>query len=197
MRTYTHIIDTKAIKITLNSIPDHWVVRELTERDYGIDLMIEIFRESDRVDKNKRAVYEATGHVCYLQIKGTNEEILINDDETVSYQVEKKFLLNAEKYSTPMLLVYVSTINPIKNHQVYFVWVQRYIIDVLEAAVPDWRSKQESYSFKIPIRNSLPLNAEKIEHRIAPRIKYLEEHSEFYEKYTLYREAFPAMVTGH
>lgn len=43
MRTQSHIIDTKAVKAVMAQLPDHWVVRELSERDYGIDLLVEIF----------------------------------------------------------------------------------------------------------------------------------------------------------
>lgn len=43
MRTYQHVIDTKSIKKLLNLFPNEWVIRELTARDYGTDLVIEIF----------------------------------------------------------------------------------------------------------------------------------------------------------
>ena len=71
MRTYQHIIDTASVKLTLNSLPDYWVIRDLNERDYGIDLMIEIFTKSG-FDKQGHETYDATGQICYLQIKGTN-----------------------------------------------------------------------------------------------------------------------------
>jgi len=45
--------------------PEHWVVRKL-ERDFGIDLDVEVFR---RVDGEKR--FEATGQHFYVQVKAS------------------------------------------------------------------------------------------------------------------------------
>ncbi|RZK26876.1 MAG: DUF4365 domain-containing protein [Flavobacterium sp.] len=106
MRTYAHIIDTAAVKATLNSIPDYWVVRDLSERDYGIDLMIEIFEELG-VDKYSHKTYDATGHICYLQIKGTNTKFDYNKDGTLSYSLDKDSLLYTEKFPTAFILVRV------------------------------------------------------------------------------------------
>ena len=108
MRTYQHIIDTKAIKQVLNAIPNYCVIRELTERDYGIDLMIELFSE---IGKNKHGhlTYDTSGHVCYLQVKGIDEEPKINEDDTISFTINKKSLYYVEKFSTPFLLLRVYT----------------------------------------------------------------------------------------
>ena len=193
MRTYQHIIDTKAVKHTLNSIPDHWVVRDLSERDYGIDLMVEIFSESGQ-DKHGHAFYDATGRVCYLQVKGTNSKLSINRDDTVSFNIEKKALLYVEKFSTPFILVRVCTLETEKA--VYYCWLQRYILEVLDMKKPDWREiEQESFAVRIPKSNSLPTNTDKIE-KIAGRIKYVEEAAEFYEKYTLMEPGFEGMIKG-
>ncbi|WP_159478364.1 DUF4365 domain-containing protein [Chryseobacterium sp. 18068] len=191
MRTYQHIIDTKALKATLNSIPDHWVVRDLSERDYGIDLMVEVFSENGE-DRHKHKFYEATGRVCYLQVKGTNSKLLITKKDTVNFNIEKKALLYVEKFSTPFILVRVYTSE--KKKAVFYCWLQRYILEVLDRKNPDWReSKQKSFSIHIPARNRLPKKSEKIE-RIAGRIKYIEEHAEFYEKYTLMKPGFEGMI---
>jgi hypothetical protein len=193
MRTYQHIIDTKAIKRTLNSIPDHWVVRDLSERDYGIDLMVEVFSENGE-DEHGHSNYEATGRVCYLQVKGTNTKITINKDKTVSIKVEKKALLYVEKFATPFILVRVCTLK--KKGVVYYCWLQRYILEILDKKSPDWRDKnQENFTIRVPKSNSLPDNSVKIE-KIAGRIKYVEEFAEFYEKYTLMRPGFDTMIAG-
>lgn len=193
MRTYQHIIDTKAVKHTLNSIPDHWVVRDLSERDYGIDLMVEIFSESGQ-DKHGHSYYDATGRVCYLQVKGTNTKLSLNRDNTVSFNIEKKALLYVEKFSTPFILVRVCTLE--KEKVVYYCWLQRYILEVLDKKTPDWREKdQDTFAVRIPTSNSLPTNPKKIE-KIAGRIKYVEEAAEFYEKYTLMKPGFEGMIKG-
>lgn len=191
MRTYQHIIDTKAIKHTLNAIPDNWVIRDLSERDYGIDLMVEIFLESGK-DKDDYPTFEATGRVCYLQVKGTNSELKFNKNQTVSFQIEKKSLLYVEKFATPFILLRVCTLE--KEPAIYYCWLQRYITSILDKKTPDWRTKkQESYAVQIPITNSLPTNSEKIE-KIASRIKYIEEAAEFYEIFTLIKPGFFTMI---
>jgi len=181
MRTYQHLIDTKAVKQVLNSIPDYCVIRELTERDYGIDLMIEFFSKIGE-NQHKHPIYDTTGHICYLQIKGTEKQLKINDDETISFSIDKKSLFYVEKFSTPFILVRVCTLKG--KQEIYFLWLQRYISDKLDNQKPDWRTEtQESETLYIPIDNKLPSNFEKVE-KIAWRIKYIEEQAEFTERFT-------------
>ncbi len=187
MRIHQHIIDTKAIKKVLNHLPDSWVVRELTERDYGIDLMIEIFIESG-TDNLGHKKYDSSGYICYLQIKGTDKVFDINIDNTISYQLNKKSLLYVEKFATPFLLVHVSTKDD--DDEIYFVWLQRYIIDKLDVQNNNWRDdNQATYAIKIPKNNKLNRNIKKIE-LISSRIKYIEEHSEFVERFKAISDYF-------
>ena len=193
MRTYQHIIDTKAIKQILNVIPDYCVVRELTERDYGIDLMIELFEECGE-NKHGHTLYDSSGHLCYLQIKGTDIQLKATEDN-IHYSLSKDSLKYIEKFSTPFILVRVST-SP-KSKKIYFVWLQRYVSDVLDIENPDWRtSKTKSCVIKIPMHNTLPESFEKIE-RIAWRIKYIEEQAEFHEKYTEIKMGLRNIVQTH
>jgi hypothetical protein len=191
LRTYQHIIDTKAIKSTLNSIPDHWVIRDLNERDYGIDLMIEIFSENgeDHIGHKK---FEASGRVCYLQVKGKNQQVKYNKDRSISFPIEVKALKYVEKFATPFILVLVHTAQ--EKNNIYFLWLQRYIIDVLEKKHPNWRTKnQDSYTLRIPEHNYLPNRLDKIE-KIAGRIKFIEEHSEYWEKYFRIKDALEVLM---
>ena len=181
MRTYQHIIDTKAVRQVINAIPEYSVVRELTERDYGIDLMIELFA---RVGENKHQheYFDSTGHICYLQIKGTDKELVVNADNLISYNIAKKSLYYVEKFSTPFILTRVCTMKG--KEAIYFIWLQRYISDVLDNERPDWRSDEnDSLTVFIPVHNNFIDNFEKVE-KIAHRIKYIEELSEFCEKYS-------------
>src|SRR5574343_117678 len=180
MRTYQHITDSKAIKLMVNSIPDHWVIRELTERDYGIDLMIELFEKAG-IDEDGYDFFESTGHVCYLQVKGTNKDLKVNEDDTLSFSIDKKTLFYVEKFSTPFLLARVYVKDGIQN--IYFLWLQRYISDVLDVEEKNWRTKSsKTITLYIPTENIFKENFKKIE-KIASRIKYLEELLEFQERY--------------
>lgn len=194
MRTYQHVIDSKAVKTTINSIPDRCVVRGLSERDYGIDLMIEIFKEHG-TDKHGHAVYDSTGHVCYLQIKGTDKEIKINSEsDTVNISIEKKHLFYVEKFPTPFILIRACTLQT--KEAVYFLWLQRYIIDVIDIESPDWRTAaKETYTVRIPKANILPERFGKIE-LIAARIKYIEELSEYFERYQYFTAWYLGLMDG-
>ncbi|MDQ7098735.1 MULTISPECIES: DUF4365 domain-containing protein [unclassified Serratia (in: enterobacteria)] len=88
MRTVQHIIDTRSIKRVLNILPDHWVIRELTERDYGIDLLIEIFEKNNK-DKNDHDVFVSTGAIFHAQVKGTNSTLKVDKKNNISFSFDK------------------------------------------------------------------------------------------------------------
>jgi hypothetical protein len=130
MRTYQHIIDTKSVKKVLNTFPDHWVVRELSERDYGTDLSIEIFSEVS-IDRHGHKIYESSGCNCNIQIKGTNERLeLIQADNSYHCSLDKKALLYMERFAIPFLLIRADVSSIAAKS--YFVWIQRYIKEVLD-----------------------------------------------------------------
>lgn len=60
-RDIRHISETASIKLFNSLVPDHWLVREVTERDYGIDLYLEIVDDRHRV----------TGKHISIQLKST------------------------------------------------------------------------------------------------------------------------------
>ncbi|MCJ7933434.1 MAG: DUF4365 domain-containing protein [Chryseobacterium sp.] len=100
MRVIQHIIDTKAVKKVLAAFPDEWVIRELSERDYGIDLMVEIFEQIGKDDHNHNQ-YDTTGYTAYLQIKGTGEELKFSNKKSESCSVTRKHLMYVEKFPIP------------------------------------------------------------------------------------------------
>lgn len=59
-RTETHITETTSWKILQQAMPPQWIVREVTERDYGIDCYLEIVWKDN----------EVTGELCSIQLKG-------------------------------------------------------------------------------------------------------------------------------
>lgn len=60
-RPSTHIKETESWKILQNSVPSGWIVREVSERDYGVDCYIEIVGNDGSV----------TGDLLSVQLKGT------------------------------------------------------------------------------------------------------------------------------
>lgn len=192
MRTQSHIVDTKAIKKVLNSFPDHWVVRDLTERDYGTDLLVEIFQH---VGANKHGkVYESSGCVCHLQVKGTSTPLRLSPSGTIGFSIPRKSLLYVERFAVPFFLLRVGVSE--ENSSCYFVWLQRYIKDVLDDCEPDWRmSNQETISIQIPKDNILPESQSKFE-RIASTIKYTQELLEFRETFTTISQHLSSIALG-
>lgn len=79
-RSESHQIEAESRKILNILIPQRWIVRELSERDYGIDLYIEL--------TNKGFV---TGNMMALQVKGK---------EMISFNQEGKFRFSGIKKST-------------------------------------------------------------------------------------------------
>ena len=43
-RVPTHIAETRSWKILYEQVPDEWIIRQVTERDYGIDCFVELPR---------------------------------------------------------------------------------------------------------------------------------------------------------
>ena len=142
-RSETHRIDTLAIRKVIQALPDNWVIRDLTERDYGIDMMIEYFEGQN-----------PTGRVAFLQIKGTTKPINTSKG-TISFSIEKKTLGYTERFAVPFLLVYCNVSDT--KSPVYYMWLQKYIATTLHKDYPDWRvDPQETCTVYIPASNTLP-----------------------------------------
>ncbi len=71
-RIDTHIKERKAIKILEGYVPDEWIIREFIERDYGIDLYVEITNKNGDV----------TGDLVALQVKGISNLDFIDNIAT-------------------------------------------------------------------------------------------------------------------
>jgi hypothetical protein len=193
MRTHTHIVDTKAVKKVIATLPDHWVVRELTERDYGIDLMVEIFLPGIK-DKKNRAAYEASGALFHIQIKGTEKNIKPLGNGTVRYTIKKDTLRYVEKFSVPFLLFRTDVSR--SSAKIYFIWLQRYIRDVLDVHTPSWReAPEESIGVYLPVNNELRSRIKRIE-EIALSPKFLEELVEYREIFQDVDNRLSAMFAG-
>ena len=61
-RTPTHVSESASWKILQQSLPAEWIIREVTERDYGVDCYVEIVWHNN----------EVTGDLCSLQLKSSD-----------------------------------------------------------------------------------------------------------------------------
>ena len=76
-RPRNHILETISDKRLRNIIPDEWVIRELSS-DYGLDYMVEIFRNN-----------QSTGNIFFIQLKSTDADV---NPKGLTYQVKLKHL---------------------------------------------------------------------------------------------------------
>lgn len=70
-RIKTHISESKSFDIVSKVLPKEWIIREMTERDYGIDLYVEIVKEDGLI----------TGDLVALQVKSTDDIKFSKDDK--------------------------------------------------------------------------------------------------------------------
>lgn len=148
IRSESHEIDTGARKLVPLSFPNEWEHRELTARDYGIDMIMEIFKDG-----------APCGAYLPLQIKGTSKEI---DDtiSTISYDVPVNTLKYSELFVSPVLLV-LCPIND-KQQRSFYIWLQEYIRIVLNYDNPDWRENNDTVRVHIPTSNVISSRIENI-----------------------------------
>jgi hypothetical protein len=144
MRIKTHVIDTQARKLVPNVFPNEWEHREITGRDYGIDMEIELFEQGN-----------PTGQILLLQIKGTTKIIPNDIKKYFSFSIETKTLKYAERFITPFLLV-ICPVNE-KPIKAYYIWLQDYIKTCLDIDKIKWRN-QEDVTLHIPKNNIMPNN---------------------------------------
>lgn len=135
-RTQTHITDTLAIREIMSKLPENWLVRGLEERDYGIDLSIELYDGE-----------EPTGCFSLIQVKGTSKAF--SDPVSLS-GFPTKTLKYAELFPEAFFIFHTSN----QDKETYFVWAQKYISVRLKKDVPNWEV-QDSTTIHFPDENIL------------------------------------------
>ena len=141
-RIETHRIDTKAVRTIFTHLNEHWLVRSLEERDYGIDLQLERFDSDD-----------ATGDFIFVQVKGTDSAF--DEDVKLSFPVET--INYALMFDVPFFVFHTSN----KSKETKFVWLQKYVELELEPKSPGWKS-QGHVTIYFPKGNDLQSNDEKL-----------------------------------
>lgn len=142
-RIETHRIDTKAIRTIFTHLNENWLVRNLEERDYGVDLQLERFDLND-----------ATGDFIFVQVKGTDKKF----KKTVKLS---SFPVDTIKYAlmfdVPFFIFHTSN----TSQQTKYVWLQNYVETRLEKDNPHWKN-QKSVTIYFPKENDLQANDSKI-----------------------------------
>jgi hypothetical protein len=135
-RVDQHIIESLSFKIFSNALPDDWIIREVTERDYGIDCYIEIC--------NKGLI---TGQLISVQLKGSENIALRDDDQFVTYYSISPSKLNYwNNLPVPIVFLFID----IKTHDIYFSNVKSYIRQNYNSF-----KNEKLTSLTIPIKNKI------------------------------------------
>ena len=156
-RPQQHIIESISYKIFSNIIPNEWIIRDITERDYGVDCYIEVC--SDNL---------VTGQLLSVQLKGT--ESIDSDDgrEYVTYYNIKPSTFNYwDSLPVPVVFVYID----IKKETFYYINIKSYIRKCYRAFIDE-----ELSSVKIPVTSRL----EKRNSRLILQMIYLLENDREY-----------------
>ncbi|WP_017259930.1 DUF4365 domain-containing protein [Pedobacter arcticus] len=112
-RVPQHISESASFKLLSYNIPGKWIIREITEKDYGIDCYIEIVGEEN----------ELTGALAMIQLKSRN---------LIKWSDDDKFNLTGIKVSTsnywwrfPVpVFIFLADMT---NHSIYFLSVKDHI----------------------------------------------------------------------
>lgn len=135
-RDIRHITETSSYKIFSNNIPDNWIIREVTERDYGIDCYIELVSASNQV----------TGELISIQLKGQQN---INWTKQNYYTFSG---INIEttnywmKFPVPVFICLVD----LSSKEVFFESIKTSVRQNFYKYLP-----QENFSYKIKKENKL------------------------------------------
>jgi hypothetical protein len=136
-RTREHVIETESRRIVASLLPaDRFLERDQTERDYGVDLVVECFDAG-----------EPSGLYLLLQVKGTDDPAPEAADKTIPFDITVKRLARAERFLTPCLLVWCPV--NVKPRRFWYVWIQEYVRVILDIDHATWR-QQNTVRVHIP-----------------------------------------------
>ena len=142
-RISTHYIETKArdyVRSMINSYFDNGdaLFREISERDYGIDAIIELFQNGT-----------PTGRVAFIQLKGTQNTIvpLKAFPNKISCTVSSSNAYYALQNKIPVILIYSSIA---ERPCLYYARLQ----DVITEEHLGKMTEQDNITVHIPVSNS-------------------------------------------
>lgn len=141
-RISSHVIETKTRDYIRSVIDNYYengdaLFRELSERDYGIDGLIELFCEG-----------EPTGHIALVQIKGTSNTIQpLKNKNVVSCSISSSNAKYARQNNIPILLLYATITKP---YGFYYIDVNDAVNNMDNSKI----TEQGSITIHIPIENN-------------------------------------------
>ena len=149
-RIDSHKIDSLAMRFVGAKFPSYWIDRDLSERDYGIDLAIEIFNQKNNSVESETS----TGLLSLIQVKGTTIPLEKRDGYYKFSNFPVRTLNYAMQFKIPFILIVVSVNrDSLLNSTAHFLWLQDYIRkDGYGCLRKDWRLHKK-ITLRIPIEN--------------------------------------------
>jgi hypothetical protein len=138
-RPNKHITETSSFKIFSNNIPDSWIIREVTERDYGIDCYIELVNGRNQV----------TGDLISIQLKGLNGIDWTRDDYYTFSGINLSTTNYWHNFPTPVFICLVD----IQTKEVFFCPVKTTIRKNFLIY-----AKQEKFTYRIEKNSKLEIS---------------------------------------
>lgn len=136
-----HITESASFKIFSNVIPNDWIIREVTERDYGIDCYIEVVNDKKQV----------TGELISIQLKGKANGIPWTKENYYTFSGIKMSTTNYwHLFPTPVFICLVDVL----NNEVFYTPVKS---DIKREYFTF--KKQTSFSYRIERENKLSLGS--------------------------------------
>lgn len=141
-RIPSHVIETKTRDYIRSVIDNYYengdaLFRELSERDYGIDGLIELFHDGD-----------PTGQIALVQIKGTSHTIQpLKNKNVVPCSISTTSAKYARQNNIPILLLYAAIAKP---YGFYYIDVNDAVNNMDYSKIVE----QDSITIHIPVENN-------------------------------------------
>lgn len=129
-RVPQHISETASFKLFSSKIPDNWIIRDITERDYGIDCYLELVNDNN----------ELSGELALIQLKSRQTIPWTKEDYYTLTGVDITTSNYWFKFAVPVFIF----LTDIDNQELYFVSVNHKIKRNFDEFV-----KQDIFNYKI------------------------------------------------
>ena len=96
-RSPSHVIDSRAKTLLRMALPPQWVLRDLTENDYGIDFFLEFTDEKNQLN----------GQLAAIQLKGTASSSRSNSEESHTIDIKRRTINLWQVYEAPVFVILI------------------------------------------------------------------------------------------
>lgn len=112
-RVPQHISETASFKLFMSKMPNNWIIRDISERDYGIDCYLELVNDNN----------ELTGELALIQLKARQKIPWTKEDNFVLSGIDISTSNYWFKFSVPVFIFLAD----IETQELYFLSVDYYI----------------------------------------------------------------------